>query len=286
MRIHLLVNARRPDAVEAAKKTASWLRGKGADVASDAISAPLVGVPPFADLDMGNCDLVVTFGGDGTLIRAANHVSEQGTPILGVYYGRFGFVTQCSGGEVGAALSEFFDGKSVIEHRMMLQTDIIRGNSTLAVIHSLNEMVLQRAVATSMLTFDVFVGARKISTYPADGLIVCTPTGSTAYNLSAGGPILDPHVQGITITALAPHTLNSRPFILSPEAVLRVKVHTNGETVLSADGHYRLHLLNEDEVLVRRSPRTTRLIVVDSEDFLRKLGERLFWSRRHSGDEA
>jgi NAD+ kinase len=235
-------------------------------------------------MEFAQCDLVITFGGDGTLIRAAHLCSELGTPILGVYYGRFGFVTQCTNDELGACLSDFFDGRAKIEPRMMLQVDLLRNGKSVATLHALNEMVLQREVMVRMMTFEVMVNGHRLTTYPADGIMVATPTGSTAYNLSAGGPICDPHVQAMVLNALAPHTLSARPLVLNPDSEVLLKVSTEGDAVLSGDGQVRLHILSGDQVRVVRSPRVTNLMTVDKDDFLVKLGSRLFWSQSILGD--
>lgn len=280
MRVHLFVNTHRPDAVEAARKTGVYLRQHGADVGADAESADRIDAEARPLAELADADLVVTFGGDGTLIRAAHVCAEAGTPILGVYYGKFGFVTQCEPHEVGAALSMFFDGKARIEERMMVQTDLLRHGRTVATLHSLNEAVLQRAATTRMLEFEVTVDGHLLTTYPADGVLVATPTGSTAYNLSAGGPIVDPRMRALIVAAITPHTLSARPLVLGPDSLIHVRIETRGDAVLSCDGQSRLQMLSGDEVYVTRSPRVTRLVSVDQDDFLEKLSRRLFWSRR------
>ena len=284
MRIHFLVNHHRSDALAAASEAAKWLTKSGHEVAGDRESAEFIKLPKAEPGEFSHCDLVVTFGGDGTLIRAAHLCSEHGTPILGVYYGRFGFVTQCTNEQLTNCLEEFFAGNAQIEARMMLQVDLVRGGKSIATIHALNEMVLQREVMVRMMTFEVMVNNHRLTVYPADGVMLATPTGSTAYNLSAGGPICDPHVQALVLTALAPHTLSARPLILNPESEVLLKVSTDGDAVLSADGQVRLHILSGDQVRVRRSPRVTNLLTVDPDDFLIKLGNRLFWSQSILGD--
>lgn len=279
MHINLLANTHRTDAVEAATGAAGWLRERGVGVGCDEESAARVGAPPVPDDEMACCDLVVCFGGDGTLIRAAHLCSVKGTPILGVYYGRFGFVTQCTQGELGACLSSFFDGRAEFEERMMLQADLLRGGKPVASVHALNEIVIQRATTVRMLTFEVTVDGHHLTTYPADGVIVATPTGSTAYNLSAGGPIMDPRMNALIVSAIAPHTLSARSLVLGPDSSVGVRVQIQGDSVLSADGQTRFHILSGDEVLVSRSPRVTKLMRVDKDDFLIKLGERLLWSQ-------
>jgi NAD+ kinase len=285
VRIHLVVNPARADAVVGAKEAIKWLNARSVAIACDSESAEILGLPTLPWEELGQADLVACFGGDGTLIRAAEICSEFGTPILGVYFGRFGFVTQCDPHEVKACLSVYLEGQAVFEERMMIQVDLLRGNQPITTLHLLNEMALQREVSTRMLVFSIEVDGNKLTSYPADGVLVSTPTGSTAYNLSAGGPILDPNVQALILTAMAPHTLSARPLVLRPDSVVRVTIQTEGDAVLSADGQKRLHLLSGDVVQVTRSARVTKLLRVDPHDFLLKLSERLFWSFSIMGGE-
>jgi NAD+ kinase len=284
LRINFYINHHRPDALEAAARAASWIASQGHDVGFDQEAASLLKKKAVPSTEFGKCDLVVTFGGDGTLIRASHLCSEFGTPILGVYFGRFGFVTQCTEEGLKSCLSDFFAGKCQVEPRMMLQVDLVRGKKSVATIHALNEIALQREVMVRMMTFEVIVNQHRLTSYPADGITIATPTGSTAYNLSAGGPICDPHVQALVLNALAPHTLSARPLILSPDSEILLRVSTNGDAVLSADGQVRLHILSGDEVRVIRSPRVTNLVTVVPNDFLVKLSSRLFWSQSIIGD--
>ncbi len=279
MRIHTIVNLFRPDAVQAAKEALDGLRASSVTFGADRDSAAALGVEAVAPEELGKADLMVSFGGDGTLIRAAHLCSESGTPILGVYFGRFGFVTQCMPSEVGAALSSFIDGQAEIDERIMVQTELIRNDRSVATLHSLNEAVVQRSATTRILTFDVKVDGTRMSRYPADGVMVSTPTGSTAYSLSAGGPIVDPGVNALLITAIMPHTLSARPLVVRSEAVIDIQLETRGDAVLSCDGQSRLHLLSGDSVRITKSPRVTRLVSVDSQDFLSKLANRFQWSK-------
>lgn len=279
MRVHFLVNLYRPDAIEAARAVMAYLAEREIEVAGDRDSAAVLDFPGLPTDELARCDLMVTFGGDGTLIRAAHLCATLGTPILGVYYGRFGFVTQCMPNEVGAALSQFIDGKAIIEERMMVQTELIREDRVVATLHSLNEAAVQRSATTRVLTFEVRVNGRRLSRYPADGVMVATPTGSTAYNLSAGGPVVDPSLHAMLITAIMPHTLSARPLVLRQDAVIDIRVETRGDAVLSCDGQSRLHLLSGDSVRITKSPRSARLVFVDESDFFEKLADRFGWSK-------
>lgn len=279
MRAHFLVNLFRKDAVEAARHLVARLSNQGVETAADHESSAVLGIPEVTQEQFGDSDVVIAIGGDGTLIRAAYLVSDRGTPIMGVHYGRFGFVTQVEPQEAEQVLDSFLEGKCVVEERMMVRTELVRGNEVVAVLHSLNEAVVQRSATTRMLTFDVHVDGSQVSRYPADGVMVATPTGSTAYNLSAGGPVVDPRMDALVITAIMPHTLSSRPLVLRPDSVVEIKVESREESILSADGHSRLHLISGDYVRVTRSERRTRLICTGGSDFFEKLSNRLQWSQ-------
>lgn len=246
---------------------------------TDVEGAHFLEIEPVPNLDLADADLMITFGGDGTLIRAAHICSAKGTPILGVYYGRFGFVTQCDPNEIGAALSEFFDGRANIQERLMLQTELMRHGKVVATLHCLNEAVVQRAATTRMLYFEVTIDGHHLTNYPADGVLIATPTGSTGYNLSAGGPIIDPSSEMMVLSAIAPHTLSARPLVLKPTSTVDIRIETRGDAVLSCDGQSRLQMLSGDHVRITQSPRRTRLVTIDSDDFLEKLTHRLLWSQ-------
>ena len=277
----------RLDAIEAAQWAARWLFEHGQiEVVAEESVALEINVKSAPNQDIALSNLVIAFGGDGTIIRAAHICSEVGTPILGVHFGRFGFVTQCAPDELGSALSAFIDGEHLVEKRMMLKTDLVRGDKTVATIHTLNESVLQRIVTDRMLTFEVTVNGHHLTSYPADGVMVSTPTGSTGYNLSVGGPVVDPTVQALILVALAPHTLSARPLVLAADSVVRLTLETGGDAVLSGDGQTRLHLLPKDFVEIRQSDRTTNLVTIQNEDFLHKLRDRLFWSQSILGKDS
>jgi NAD+ kinase len=285
VRFGFIVNLYRPDAIAAAQRAAAWLSERKVEVIGDREGATSVGIAAASVEELSQVDLMLTFGGDGTLIQAAHICSNRGIPVLGIHYGRFGFVTQVLPDQVEEALELFMRGEAMIEKRMMVQTELIRANHVVATLHSLNETVVQRSATTRMLTFEVKVNTNLVSRYPADGVMVATPTGSTAYNLSAGGPVVDPSMDALLITAIMPHTLSARPIVLQPDSVVDVKVETRGEAILSCDGQSRMHLMSGDRVRVTRSPRTTNLVKIDQAEFFRKLSERLNWSQGPKHDE-
>jgi NAD+ kinase len=276
---HFIANTHREDALIAARGLIKWLAAGGAEMAADHESAPLLGIPAAKPQRLGQADLLISYGGDGTLIRAADLGSTHGTPILGVSYGTFGFVTQCKGEDAQGVVERFIEGDRVFEERMMIQADLIREGTAAITVHALNEVTVQRSVKTKMMVFRVSVDGIKLTSYPADGVLVATPTGSTGYNLSAGGPIVDPQMNAMVLTAIAPHTLSSRPLVLRPDSVVDLALVTEGEAVVSVDGQLKLHMMTGDHLEIRRSPRVTRLLTVVEADFAKKLNAMLFWSQ-------
>lgn len=285
MTTHFVVNTFRGDAVQAAVDAAAWMHSKGFEVRAEPESARAANLESVGRETFGACDLVIAFGGDGTLLRAAHLIDGRETPILGVYYGRFGFVTQCTGEDLRQCVERFIAGDTRLESRMMVQSEILRGQRTIATLHAMNEAILQRSVNVRMLSFHVTLDGHFITSYPADGIIVSTPTGSTAYNLSVGGPIIDPNVQALILSALAPHTLSARTLVLRHDSEIRLHFESDGDAVLSADGQTRLHVLSGDIVRITKSPRVTNLVSVEKDDFLIKLGRRLFWSHSILGSD-
>ncbi|MFN8140051.1 MAG: NAD(+)/NADH kinase [Fimbriimonadales bacterium] len=278
--INFAVNLQRDDAVRASLECAEWLAGQQIKVGFDHESAASLGQHAIPLNELGNCELVVTFGGDGTLIRVAGPCSEACTPILGVFFGRFGFVTQADPTEVRAAIRQFLDGEAEFDDRMMLKGDLVRNDSVVAEMHALNEFAIQRSITQHMTTFGVNIDWEEITSYPADGILVSTPTGSTAYSLSAGGPIVDPTVMAMLVTPITPHSLGARPLVLSPDSRVEISVDVRGDAVFSSDGQHRLNMLSGDRVVVTKSERVTRLVVFDRSDFLIKLRTRLMWGAR------
>lgn len=269
----------RHDAVDCAISVAQWLKDRGVEVAAEHDVCKLLDVSSVSRQQIGMADLMISFGGDGTLIRAADLCSEYGTPILGVSFGTFGFVTQCQGSQVTEVLEHFLTGKVLYEERLMLQAELIRNNQVVTMIHALNEVVIQRTPPTPMMVYRVTIDGLKVASYPADGIMIAAPTGSTGYNLSAGGPIVDPELQAFNLTAISPHTLSSRPLVLKPDRVVEISLIKKGDNVLSADGKLRLHLLSGDIVRISKSPRTTKMVHVADSDFTSKLKGLLFWSQ-------
>src|SRR5690606_37465050 len=200
-------------------------------------------------------DLLLTLGGDGTLLRGARMVARSGVPVLGINLGHLGFLTSLSPEEMDAGLDRLMAGNTLLDERMVLE---IRAEAADGTVHSsalaINDAVLHRAGVARMLRLAVYVHGEEVGTYSADGIILSTPTGSTAYSLSAGGPIVAPVVDCIIATPICPHTLAVRPLILSAAETVTVEVLSpTEELILTVDGQERANLVPGDRLVARRT---------------------------------
>lgn len=236
---------------------AQWLDDKGFEVL-------IAGSPGFSvsleDLP-GMVDMVIVLGGDGTLLQAARLAAPYGTPLLGVNFGRLGFLTEVELPEMYQVLTKILNGEFLVEKRMMLQAQIIRNQVPVADFHALNDFVATKGGFSRMIMLETFVGDHLVASFPADGVILSSSTGSTAYSLSAGGPIVFPELEVIVLTPICPHTLYSRPVIFSPEHQVRVILTGQiEESMLTVDGQHGFPLIQGDEIRVKRAPFTANLV--------------------------
>jgi NAD+ kinase len=253
-----------------------------AGMVPEAVVAPLE--------DVAKTDLVVALGGDGTLLRAARAVGGRMTPILGVNVGSLGFLTEVTVAEMGEALSGILDGKYVCQDRMNLEAVVLREGSEAGRFTALNDVVINKGALARVIEIKIAVDEHYVAVYTADGLVVSTPTGSTGYSLSAGGPIVNPEMDAIIATPICPHTLAVRPMILSPEQALAVDLWAGGgvygepEVKLTMDGQVGFDLVSGDTIVFRRSDQRTRLVLSGRRSFYEVLREKLKWgdSRRKS----
>ncbi|MBI4160892.1 MAG: NAD(+)/NADH kinase [Acidobacteria bacterium] len=227
----------------------------------------------------GKVDLVVVLGGDGTLLSVAREVAPFGIPILGVNLGSLGFLTEFTLAEMTDSLGGVLAGRCAMDRRMMLDARLFRGRRLAARHHLLNDVVLNKSALARIIDIDVDIDGRYITSYRADGLIVCTPTGSTAYSLSAGGPILHPDLRSFCITPICPHTLANRPLVIpAPMTVaIRPRVPAGENVYLTLDGQVGFPLHSGDRVEVRRSRHTIRLVRVPGKPYFDVLRRKLKW---------
>lgn len=219
-----------------------------------------------------DADLYVVLGGDGSIMRASHSASLHSVPILGINLGRMGYMAELEKDELHL-IDSFFNGNYTIEQRMMLSVVTSDNTEHLA----LNDVVLSNGRVSKMVTFSMFNNNKLVSRYNADGIIIATPTGSTAYSMSAGGPIVDPLVECIIATPVCPHSLSSRPLVFSGDAELELKNETDRDipVFITVDGGDNLELKYGDSVKIRRSDIFTRLVRIKNESFYSTLGKKL-----------
>ena len=225
-------------------------------------------------------DLLIVLGGDGTLLSVARTVGDLGIPILGVNLGGLGFMTATTLDEMLPSLETMLEGRMVIEDRLMLLARVIRNGVALCEHMALNDMVITKSAMSRIISLAVSVEGQYATAYRADGLIISTPTGSTAYSLSAGGPILFPQVEAIVLTPICSHTLTNRPIVLPAADRIEVTVQSDQEIMLTVDGQVGVGLRERDVVEVRKAPARMRLVRFPQKDFFSVLRTKLKWGER------
>jgi NAD+ kinase len=225
-------------------------------------------------------DLLIVLGGDGTLLSVARAVGDLGVPILGVNLGGLGFMTATTLDEMLPSLEAMIDGRMVIEDRLMLLARVIRNGAALCEHMALNDMVITKSAMSRIISLAVSVEGQYATAYRADGLIISTPTGSTAYSLSAGGPILFPQVEAIVLTPICSHTLTNRPIVLPAADRIEVTVQSDQEIMLTVDGQVGVGLREGDVVEVRKAAARMRLVRFPQKDFFNVLRTKLKWGER------
>lgn len=225
-------------------------------------------------------DLLVVFGGDGTLLSAARMVSGRDIPLFAVNLGHLGFLTAITVDELFPELERAFKGEHRIGIRRMLDCELLRDGETIGRYSALNDVVITKSMLARMIDLDTYVDDHFVAAYKADGLIVSTPTGSTAYSLSAGGPVIFPSVGAVCITPICPHMLTNRPVIVPDSAVVRIVCHNAEGTFLTIDGQVGEPISKGDRVVCKSSAKTVKLIRPPKMLFFDVLREKLKWGER------
>jgi len=229
-------------------------------------------------------DLILVLGGDGTLLAMADRIGQNGRdiPLLGVNFGSLGFLTEIRREELNETLSAVLSGRVELDERMMLRADTRRGDVVRESRVILNDVVFTRNALSRMLDLDVTVGDQFVTSVKADGLIVASPTGSTAYNLSAGGPIVHPAMDAVVLTPIAPHMLTNRPIVIPAAREVRVRSSkgNNAEVYVTFDGQYGFPLASNEEVSITRAKRPLRLVRAAARSYFEVLREKLKWGER------
>jgi NAD+ kinase len=287
-RVGFVVHGRRRGAIEAAASLVGWLRAR------NVMTRGLEGEPVDADERSpaegfaSGLDLVMSIGGDGTLLRAAQLANRADVPLLGVKVGHLGFLTEVEPPEAPALLAEILEGRMLLEERMALQAEPV-GAPWSEPQWALNEVIVEKKARHRLITIRAMVGGEYVTTFSADGVIVATPTGSTAYSFSARGPVVSPKVQGLLLTPVSPHMVFDRSIVLSPEEGVTLEVVGDEPGILSADGRPALEIPIGAAVHIEQAERPARLVRrAGSPSFFSLLREKfsLPGAAPHGGDEG
>ncbi len=278
-------------ASEHVSRLGPWLRERGVEAIYERDTAMLAGAAAHGAKTMTRealpreVDLVIVLGGDGTLLAMAARIAQSGRdiPILGVNFGSLGFLTEIRIDELTPSLERVLDGTASFDERAMLAADAYRKDQQVDSRIVLNDVVFTKAALSRMIELSVSVSGGFVTRVKADGLIIASATGSTAYNLAAGGPIVHPMVDALILTPIAPHTLTNRPVVIPGSATVEVRAHANGATedvFVTYDGQSGYPLHEGDSVQVRKSERLLRLVKAPARGYFEVLREKLKWGER------
>lgn len=261
MKIAVYTNENKDTGLETTRRVVDFLGGK----------CEIIRREDFCDFESmcSAADVLIVLGGDGTILRAARKVCAFNLPILGINLGTMGFLAEIEPDKVEDCLTRFLNGEYTVENRFMIDAEIIRNGKSAGTYTALNDAVISGSSFKRVVSAELYVNGSYITSYLADGVIAATPTGSTAYSLSAGGPITDSAMELMLITPICPHTLSSRPLILPPDKHLTVKItgKRDGRPLLTVDGQEGEMLVSGDEVVIKASKRVTRLVRVNGMNF-------------------
>lgn len=281
--VGIITKKNKPEAIDACRSLSKWLQSQGLEVIlEDHLLKKVKGDwQPISKAHLSKVGLVVVLGGDGTLLSAARLIRNGNVPILGVNLGGLGFLTAFSLNELFPVLGKILSGKFETEKRMMLTSTIIRKNKTLAEYSVLNDVVITKAAIARIIDLETSINQHYLTTFKADGLIISTPTGSTAYSMAAGGPIVFPSLQAIILTPICSHTLTNRPILVPDSAGINVTIRSKKEGIfLSFDGQVGQSLKGGDLVKIKKSEHFLNMIKSPFKDYFEVLRTKLRWGER------
>lgn len=275
----------KPKIAEAAEIVCSlleWLGERGIQCRCDEQTAEYAEANSYYPREevVQGADLVIVLGGDGTLLSAARVVAGLDVPVFAVNLGHLGFLTAITVDELYPELERAVRGEHRIGRRRMVDCELIRGDETILTYSALNDVVITKSEIARMIDLDAHVDNHFVAAYKADGLIISTPTGSTAYSLSAGGPVIFPSVSALCITPICPHMLTNRPVIVPDSSVINILTHSHEGTFLTIDGQVGEPLIRGDRIICRASSKTIQLIRPPKMLFFDVLREKLKWGER------
>ncbi len=283
--VGIISKPKKEDVCAVAPRVLQWLDRHGIRALYDRETAGCIGRTDGLTREKitSQVDLLVVLGGDGTLLAAVRLVDRPDVPVLGVNLGHLGFLTEITVDEIDAVLEDVLADRHRLSRRFMLEAELLRSGRRVADHRCLNDIVMHKAAMARILEFDVSIDARYVSHIRADGLIIASPTGSTAYSLAAGGPIILPGADVMLLTPIAPHMLTNRPLVIPADSTVEVQVGNAEEqeaVYVTADGQVGEEVQRGDSLRVRRSPRAVNLIVSPHRDYFEVLRSKLRWGER------
>jgi len=276
--IGLAVNMKKENAVVLVEKIIDLIEKQNCSVFMPETTAVALGLPKYGwpTQDLSKIDCLVVLGGDGTLLGVARKAAPGGIPVLGVNMGNLGFLTEVDPPDLTGALEKLIQGEYVIEERMMLDAGVYRNGALVWQSLALNDTVISKGAFARLIYLEALVDDEYVTTYPADGLIIATPTGSTAYSLSAGGPLVTPNLELMLVTPICPHSLWARPLVIGAESKVKINILSELDKImLTMDGQYGFKLQKKDSVVISRSPHRAKFIRLKPSRFFYLLREKL-----------
>ncbi|MFZ1811612.1 MAG: NAD kinase [Candidatus Nitrotoga sp.] len=281
--VALIGKYKTPEITEPLLRLAAFLSGQNVFVVVDSLTAEHLKQHDYSVMALDamgeRVDLAIVLGGDGTMLNIARTLAPLGVPLVGVNQGRLGFLTDISLDTMQQTIAAMLGGNFVTEQRMLLSTCILRDGAEVFNSLAFNEVVLHRGNTSSMIEFEVRIDGEYLYLQRADGLIIATPTGSTAYALSAGGPILHPSLDLIALVPVCPHTLSNRPIVVKSESLLEILPHRISDARVHFDSHAYFDLQENDKVVVRRHLKPACLLHPVGHSYYRTLREKLLWNK-------
>lgn len=275
--VGLILNYRKKQPIAMGKELVEKFRAKGIAVFAPEKDALAIGIePPFLDgKDCREIQCALTLGGDGTILRAARFFAPLNIPILGINMGTMGFLTEVEVSEIDEAIEKILNGTYWIERRMMLEAQVKRAGRIIKKFTGLNDIVINKGPLARLITLEIVVGEEFVTTYKADGVIISSPTGSTAYSLSAGGPIAYPDLEVAILTPICPHTLGARPLVLPSSKTVKVSIINQAESMLTIDGQNGFPLNKEDEIIIAKAAHHVKMVRIKEKRFFAVLREKI-----------
>lgn len=287
-RVGIVLKPHQPEALETICSVVQWLHERGIQlVGSPEIERERIEHETGCSVETlereslaAGVDLILVLGGDGTMIATARMIGDTEVPVLGVNYGGLGYLAEFRIEELYIALESILKGDYRVDRRVMLSVELVRGEEYLTRNRVLNDVVINKSALARIIEIEAYLNRQFVNSFRADGLIVSTPTGSTAYNLSAGGPVIFPSMNAVVITPICPFTLSNRPIVVPDESLIELRLKTaNEEVVLTLDGQVGLALKPEDRVLISKSKTTFNLVQPANRNYFEVLRDKLRWGR-------